>query len=183
MISTPRMAIRPANSWTVMTSGMTTLAGALGLLLAAALRFSRSRSRARRTDARERMRFDGVLVIPVPRLWMVRRPSRRLGSPLGAGNGLAGGGLAALARGVFLVEVRPAVEIEAAGARGLARGALDFGPGRGGRGTPGRRADAEPPGRGRLRAAGAARAPNSGRFFAGAGRAGDRRAAGRRRSR
>ena len=79
MMSTPRTAIRLDSSCTVMTSGMTTSRGRFGASVEPPLRFSFSRSRARRTEASERIRSA---VSPSPATdWMVRRPSRRLGSP------------------------------------------------------------------------------------------------------
>ena len=79
MMSTPRTAIRLDSSCTVMTSGMTTSRGRFGASVEPPLRFSFSRSRARRTEASERIRSA---VSPSPaRAEMVRRPSRRLGSP------------------------------------------------------------------------------------------------------
>ena len=81
MISTPRMAIRPASSCTVMTSGITTSRAPRVCSAWPPLRFSRSRSRARRTEASERMRSTASSSSPAS-AWMVRRPSRRFGSPL-----------------------------------------------------------------------------------------------------
>ena len=80
MMSTPRTAMRLASSLTVMTSGMTTSRGRLGVSVDPPLRFSFSRSRARRTEASERIR-SAASSSPPATAWMVRRPSRRLGSP------------------------------------------------------------------------------------------------------
>ncbi|MNI32545.1 hypothetical protein D3C73_864610 [compost metagenome] len=80
MMSTPRTAMRLASSPTVMVSGMTTSRGRLGVSVEPPRRFSFSRSRARRTEASERMRSTASSSPPATE-WMVRRPSRRLGSP------------------------------------------------------------------------------------------------------
>ena len=115
------------------------------------LRFSRSRSRARRTEARERIRSTAPSSSPAT-AWMVRRPSRRCGSPWVRETALPALRLG-LACAVLLVEVGPAIEVQAAGPRGLAGGALESParPEAAGRAGPGR---ARPAGR-RRRAAGA----------------------------
>ena len=64
MISTPRVAIRLASSCHGDDVGNDDFAGRAGLLAAPPpLRFSRSRSRARRTEARRAHPFDGALVV------------------------------------------------------------------------------------------------------------------------
>src|SRR6202041_200712 len=104
------------------------LAGTLGLLGAAALAllafaFAGPADRGQGAHA-----FDGVLVVSGQRL--DGEPAfAALGLALGARDRLGRRDLAAAAVGV-LVEVGAAVEIEAARARRLARGALDLGTGR-----------------------------------------------------
>ena len=81
MTSTPRVAIRLDSSATVITSGITTSRATRACSWTPPLRFSRSRSRARRTEARERIRSTAPSSSPAT-AWMVRRPSRRWVAPL-----------------------------------------------------------------------------------------------------
>ncbi len=149
MISTPRMAIRPASSCTVITSGITTSRAPSGLLGLAALAllafaFAGPADRGQRAHA-----LDGVLVVAGQRLdGQAALAALRLA--LGARDGLARRGALPRLLSAFLVEVGAAVEVQAAGARGLARGALDL--------RSGRRRRGPPAGAGRPRAAGTAAA-------------------------
>ncbi len=63
MISTPRVAMRLASSCTVITSGITTSRAIFACSWPPPLRFSRSRSRARRTEARRAHALDGLIVV------------------------------------------------------------------------------------------------------------------------
>lgn len=143
MMSTPRIAIRLDSSWTVMTSGMTTSRAARACSAAPPRRFSFSRSRARRTEARDRMRSTAPSSSPAT-AWMVNRPSRRFGSPLVRETALPGP--APLRRSSSSSGRRSTMAPPGRGAdrvarctSGVAGGALATpAPGRGPRGAPGR---------------------------------------------
>ena len=153
MISTPRMAIRLASSCTVMTSGMTTSRAARACSWRAALAlfafaFAGPADRGQGAHA-----FDGALVVAGHGL-DGQAAFAALRRALGAADRL-GGGRPPLAAAPSSSSGRRSMS-RAAGPRGLAGGALDFGRG-------GRRGRADARAAGAARAAGTARRGPAGR--------------------